>query len=234
MDSFRLEDQKLLELDEHSDVIVTCGDRSWNLHRAIIASRCEYFGKVLKEMDANKAENQEHSVIQLEGYTEDATEDLIFWLYTKQLPNSAFAHHATVFTACAELYQVAVGLDLPDLQRQCLDELDDSLEYLQRNQVLVDGDEDGEFPQADLTGFFDGVRYAYKHNLRSIKGSYLDFMIETKCSIMKNQEFDANLELAVRLDTLHPGKGSEVLRFGLDILRGLKGLPSALEERTGR
>ncbi|KAI0020944.1 hypothetical protein F4780DRAFT_740538 [Xylariomycetidae sp. FL0641] len=44
------------EQGEHATVIVPSGNKSCYLHRAILASRCDYFDKALKELDANKAE----------------------------------------------------------------------------------------------------------------------------------------------------------------------------------
>ncbi|KAK7943490.1 uncharacterized protein PG986_012603 [Apiospora aurea] len=40
-------DERLLKTGEYADLRVTCGDREWNLHRNILASRCDWFDKAL-------------------------------------------------------------------------------------------------------------------------------------------------------------------------------------------
>lgn len=45
--AYRAADLRLFETSHFSDVLVTCGPRSWNLHRNILCTRSVWFEKAI-------------------------------------------------------------------------------------------------------------------------------------------------------------------------------------------
>ncbi|KAK5636411.1 hypothetical protein RRF57_012123 [Xylaria bambusicola] len=98
---------RFLESGMFSDVTVKCGDKTWNLHRNILSTRCQFFRK---ELQANTFKESTEQLIELH----DAGPDEVFWaiyyIYTTRLPEDFMTlveNSPSAITRLIDLFNVA-------------------------------------------------------------------------------------------------------------------------------
>ncbi|KAI1110480.1 hypothetical protein F5Y14DRAFT_455014 [Nemania sp. NC0429] len=97
----------LMQSGEFSDVIVECGDRTWNLHRVVLAYRCEYFRKALEKGRFKEAEDGR---IVIHDQDPDHVDWVIGYMYTGKATEGLLLllqDDSTVMDTCVDLFAVA-------------------------------------------------------------------------------------------------------------------------------
>ncbi|KAK7962147.1 uncharacterized protein PG986_002972 [Apiospora aurea] len=74
-------DKELLETGNFSDVKLECGDKTWNLHKSIICSRCVWFQRAL----TGSYKEAQTNVVTLTTFSTEQVEVLICYIYTGTL-----------------------------------------------------------------------------------------------------------------------------------------------------
>ncbi|KAI1341238.1 hypothetical protein F5Y15DRAFT_414356 [Xylariaceae sp. FL0016] len=68
----------LLDSGFFSDITVICDERAWNLHRAILSSRCQWFEKALQ---GNSKKSNDPPFF-IESVAEEEFDCIVTWIYT--------------------------------------------------------------------------------------------------------------------------------------------------------
>ncbi|CAJ2504732.1 Uu.00g121260.m01.CDS01 [Anthostomella pinea] len=106
------QDRKLLESGLFSDATVTCGKKTWSLHRAILASRCLWFSRAL-EGGFREAESQ---AVNIEGFDEEQVGWLIDYIYTGVLDIDNIRVGQPLTPTCMDVFDLADFFLMPDLR----------------------------------------------------------------------------------------------------------------------
>jgi len=85
---------------DHSDVIIRCGDKVFDCHKIILASRSQVF-KTMLEADMKEKMNGD---IEIKNMDKEVLEDLLKYIYSGVAPN--IERHAGELFAAADLYQL--------------------------------------------------------------------------------------------------------------------------------
>lgn len=70
--------QELLDTGIHSDLVLSVDNRKYNVHRGILAARCEYFNT----MFGSNFKESEQSCVEIEGIEEDTFYSILSYIYT--------------------------------------------------------------------------------------------------------------------------------------------------------
>ncbi|KAK6858262.1 hypothetical protein PG995_005961 [Apiospora arundinis] len=154
-------DERLLCTGDLSDVLVRCGDRSWQLHKLILSSRCMYFRAGLENvwLLGNPA------YFYIDYPDVEAVSWIVMWIYTGRLPIELDAEDGSTFTACLRLIRCSRTFLLPELAAIAQQHLSDASEEMvveAQTAFHAADDNDEQFGLSDLLGFFEGVQKAYE------------------------------------------------------------------------
>ncbi|KAI0117457.1 POZ domain-containing protein [Daldinia grandis] len=95
--------EDLLKSGMFSDVSVKCGDRVWNLHKAIICPRCPYFSKAFNSpfQEATTGE------LILQEQDPDGVDHIIHFLYTGKVLHGIVDSHYFGLFELADFFQIS-------------------------------------------------------------------------------------------------------------------------------
>ncbi|KAK4182685.1 BTB/POZ protein [Podospora australis] len=119
---FLSSDAKLLETGLFSDVTVRCQDREWNLHKAILCTRSEWFEKALN----GKFQEAQTGIVKIEDFEPEAVNWVVRYIYTGacHIPSlKGKSTRKTNFVTSIEVYTVADFFQLAPLVKIALDTL---------------------------------------------------------------------------------------------------------------
>ncbi|KAK8085647.1 hypothetical protein PG997_006918 [Apiospora hydei] len=166
-------DERLFRTGEYTDLKVICGGREWNLHRNILASRCEWFDKALCG-NFKEAHTQE---IFIHEFSPADIQLLLEYIYTGAVDFEQKKGESALIDICIRFYDLADFFQFPKLQEYC-------------NQYLVqDIDNIGDI-------LYD-LRAAYgKKTLAGdvFRGLMKTFVHETRYRFFRSQQFIELLE----------------------------------------
>ncbi|KAK8044238.1 hypothetical protein PG993_004262 [Apiospora rasikravindrae] len=108
-------DERLFKTGEYADLRVICGVREWNLHRNILASRCEWFDKAIGG-NSKEAHTQE---IAIQEFDPSDIQLLLEYIYTGSVDLKA-KKGASLIDICIRFYDLADFFLLPKLQESCI------------------------------------------------------------------------------------------------------------------
>ena len=95
------EDLKRLFLNgEYSDMTITCGDRKFECHKNILASR----SPVLKAMFETNMKEKNTGTVEIQNMTPEVLEKMLLYMYTGQVPDAD--SDANELLAAADQYQI--------------------------------------------------------------------------------------------------------------------------------
>ena len=95
------EDLKRLFLnDEYSDMTITCGDRKFECHKNILASR----SPVLKAMFETNMKEKNTGTVEIQNMAQEVLEKMLLYMYTGQVPDTD--SDANELLAAADQYQI--------------------------------------------------------------------------------------------------------------------------------
>ncbi|KAI1080042.1 BTB/POZ protein [Whalleya microplaca] len=130
-------DLSLLKSGLFSDVLVKCDGREWNLHKAILCSRSQWFRAAL----TNGFQESMTGVITLEEQDAEVVDWLIYYIYKEEFPRVITGNHNTIFTHLTCLYKAADFFQLDRAQRLCIDML--KVELHGTNFITILSDREG-------------------------------------------------------------------------------------------
>ncbi|KAK8070687.1 btb poz-like protein [Apiospora hydei] len=123
-----LSPEKLLKCGDLSDVKVSCGEQSWDLHKAILCSRCPFFERAL----VGQFQEARTSHVILRENDPDEVDGVIEYIYTGKaysLPvSSVMSNHLLKdenTAAYVKMFELGDFFDLPSLRQHALQLLDD-------------------------------------------------------------------------------------------------------------
>ncbi|KAI1125925.1 BTB/POZ protein [Nemania abortiva] len=225
-------DGELLETGKFSDITVKCGKRTWNLHRAILTSRCKYFRAALEN---DKFKEAQDKVIEIHDQDPDQVDWVIRFIYTEYETcedsgdlEKLINDDATAMDTCVDLFMIADYFALDALCERASDVLARFLicQALDIDSLRMVGQhgwpgniENLYKKMADtvdrkfVTRFFDVVKRVY--NIGSgpfslLKNALLLYPCLTQCVILHEEPFG---------DTVF--KDPELTDFGLDLLKAM-------------
>ncbi|KAI5924420.1 hypothetical protein F4810DRAFT_665422 [Camillea tinctor] len=104
-DSLQASNMRLFKSGAFADVTVTCKDKTWKLHKAIICSRCPFFQKAFGENL-----NAETNTLVIEDWEPETVETALIYIYTAKINlRKKSLCHLIEFLLCTEF----LCLDLP-------------------------------------------------------------------------------------------------------------------------
>ncbi|EGO54885.1 hypothetical protein NEUTE1DRAFT_125004 [Neurospora tetrasperma FGSC 2508] len=215
---FLSSDEKLLESGLFSDVVVKCGDRTWNLHKNILCSRSIWFEKAL----TGHFEEAKTGVVNIENFEPAAIDILIRYIYTGICDIPALSPNTkTNFVSCFEIYTVGDYFALVSLTRIALDtlnaEFDAKTAPLQLHYDSGSSASDGNGVSPDwLPELFEAIRLVYSdvpltdisHPTPGIRATFLSFIHAARFYFLQNEHFNAFLD--------------QVPSFALDVFRAMR------------
>ncbi|KAK3503236.1 hypothetical protein B0T13DRAFT_394127 [Neurospora crassa] len=215
---FLSSDEKLLESGLFSDVVVKCGDRTWNLHKNILCSRSIWFEKAL----TGHFEEAKTGVVNIENFEPSAIDILIRYIYTGSCDIPALSPHTkTNFVSCFEVYTVGDYFALASLTRIALDtlnaEFDAKIAPLQLHYDSGSSASDGNGVSPDwLPELFEAIRLVYNEVTLTdtspptpgIRATFLSFIHAARFYFLQNEHFNAFLD--------------QVPSFALDVFRAMR------------
>ncbi|KAJ8130910.1 hypothetical protein O1611_g2717 [Lasiodiplodia mahajangana] len=226
-------DHELLKTGKFSDITVKCGDRTWNLHRAILTSRCEYFRAALEDGKFKEAQEQ---LIEIHDQDPNHVNWVIHYIYTEIGPKDLrvlFTDEQAVMNTCVDLFTVADYFTLDSL---CDDACQVLADFIVDRAVRVyselypfvgygyQGKEEmAELLEKHVTKeflerFFSVVKKVYSIGSSSftpLKHALLLYPSLTFCTTLREDVFG---------DTIF--KDPELAEFGVDILKAVFGTGS--------
>lgn len=121
----------LLETGNFADAVIICGQKSWNVHKTIICSRCDWFQKAL---DGNFEEARTNTVTIPESeFSSEYIACLIFYIYSGALDISKIPDDGkSLVEKCVRLWAVADFFLFEPLQKDTLALMEDHLDALLR------------------------------------------------------------------------------------------------------
>ncbi|KAK3936825.1 POZ domain-containing protein [Diplogelasinospora grovesii] len=165
-DRFLSSDERLLESGLFSDVTVTCGDKTWKLHKNILCSRSIWFEKALNGF----FEESKTGRVDIQNFGSEAIDWLVRYIYTGlcDIPNLQ-PSLKTLFVRCIEVYTIGDYFQMPQLAHFALctldTEFDSKLGPLQRYVFPPPGahpSSSGVDPSAEyLDELLDAIRLLY-------------------------------------------------------------------------
>ncbi|KAK8112978.1 hypothetical protein PG984_013504 [Apiospora sp. TS-2023a] len=167
-------DESLLRTGDESDVLVRCGDQSWQLHKVILSSRCLYFKTGLKT--SWLLGNPLYYYIDEQDV--QAVWWIVIWIYVGCLPSELLAEDGSQFTSCLRLIRCSRAFLLPDLTAHAerkLHEVSQKMMIDAQTAFYEAEDSDEQFAVSlELTNFFEGVQKVYEEaDLESEKQYFL-------------------------------------------------------------
>ncbi|KAK8023844.1 hypothetical protein PG993_011910 [Apiospora rasikravindrae] len=114
-----LSSDKLLKSSDFADVKVSCGDRSWNLHKVVLCSRSPFFKKALLGV----FEEAGTSHVILRENDPDEVDGVIEYIYTGRVSQQLLKERNT--NAYVKMFELGDFFDLPGLRQKSLQLLDD-------------------------------------------------------------------------------------------------------------
>ncbi|KAI1166641.1 hypothetical protein F5B18DRAFT_605123 [Nemania serpens] len=99
-----------------ADVVVHCGDKTWNLHGAVLATRCEWFRAAL----LGGFQEGQARTIRIEEFEEKWISFLIEYIYLGGTPEPPYqeGQDLSYFATCMTIFDLADYFLLPELRRQ--------------------------------------------------------------------------------------------------------------------
>ncbi|KAI1082705.1 BTB/POZ protein [Whalleya microplaca] len=130
--TFSEDDEQLLTSGLFADVKVICGDQTWNLHRNIICSRCDYFKKAFTSqfMEATTKE------ITIREQDPTKVNWVITFIYTRKASPDLEAlldDHETFINTCTEVLTISDFFCLDSFQILIASELERDLSESRAN-----------------------------------------------------------------------------------------------------
>ncbi|KAI0114074.1 hypothetical protein GGR51DRAFT_578312 [Nemania sp. FL0031] len=227
-------DDELLKKGSFSDITVKCGERTWDLHRAILVPRCGYFRAALED---NKFKEAQERLVEIHDQDPNHVNWVIQYIYTETMPRDLgvlFADEQAVMNACIDLFTIADYFTLDELCNRACQILADHLvgraakvygelyphisyEYQNKEEVaeILRENVDQEF----LERFFSAVKRVYSIGSGSfllLKSALLLYPSLTLCTTLREDVFG---------DTIF--KDPELAGFAVDILKAVFGTGSA-------
>ncbi|KAI0531950.1 hypothetical protein GGR58DRAFT_507943 [Xylaria digitata] len=128
-------DEELLMSGLFSDVTVKCGDRTWNLHRAIL-TRSPFFQKAL---EPNRFKESQEKHIEITEQDPSKVNWVIYFIYTGRASSDLLTlleDNKTVILTCVELFEIA---DFFTIDTLCTHAVDVLLEHIIQQATHVQG-----------------------------------------------------------------------------------------------
>ncbi|KAK3320257.1 BTB/POZ protein [Cercophora scortea] len=187
MDRFLSADAELLESGLFSDVTVTCGSKTWNLHKNILCTRSSWFKKAL----TGNFEESKTGRVDIKNFEPEAVEWLIRYIYTGVCDISALRPNTkTNFVICYEVYTVADYFAMDPLVKIALDTLNAEMQTkLGPIQLLHE-------PSDWLDELFEAIKLVYEDThpgdttpMTQIRSAFLNFVHAARFYFLQNGAF---------------------------------------------
>ncbi|CAJ2500870.1 Uu.00g037230.m01.CDS01 [Anthostomella pinea] len=201
-DTFRASDAELLKSGILSDVMVICGDQTWNLHKTVICYRCPFFekaflGKFSEARDGTVTINGEDPV--LVGWA-------ITWLYSGA--SSEWNSESGIgVSKLVDFFQLVDYLDIDQLKTIIVSQIESVLLKAARD-VQANNNDASNLVEPFLNDFFYAANTAYNTGSTAfwaLRQPLVDFAANTRFSVCKNPSIWKRLEET-------PGLGTDILR----------------------
>ncbi|KAI3330721.1 hypothetical protein F4824DRAFT_504798 [Ustulina deusta] len=188
----------LLDLASLSDVVVQCGAKTWNLHRAILAQRSQWFRKAL----LGGFQEAKTKTIRIEEFNEDAVDSIIKHIYGRPADWEKLQGERSFTRLCMDIFNMADYFLLPDLCQ--------SLEGAFGHMVFtkVPAFQARRKRRLDTTELFDIVREVYAEALPAGKA----FRPVLATALHSIQYGINNVAFASLIDEV-PAVAADVLKF---------------------
>ncbi|OTA98738.1 hypothetical protein M426DRAFT_17146 [Hypoxylon sp. CI-4A] len=181
----------LLESGNFSDVTVSCGNRTWKLHRAVICVRCPYFNTVF----SGSSKEATTSRFTLKDQIPEDVDGVIRYLYTGEITKEFAAQGPVELARAAELFQLRGLMNKAvEIAGNIFQKLRDS----HRNPY--------EAPCGDIDVFFHAAKIAYNSDstfYAPLRERVVQFAMNTQYLAIKEKRFlgllDEIPEMAVDL-----------------------------------
>ncbi|KAJ2901369.1 hypothetical protein MKZ38_001923 [Zalerion maritima] len=206
-------DLRLLEEGYLSDVKVSCGNETWDLHKIILCSRCLWFEKafaagfaagcqmrhlsgwetsaLLTLTRVNIQESQSGHVT-IQEFEPEKVYWMIRYIYTGVINIKELRTDSTVYAACLDLYILGDYFDMPELRSE-------SLACLTAHCNSKAGDLQQRQPQGealkqimDLEALFEGLKLAFGDNAdegNPVAQILLNLVHKTRFCLLPNPKF---------------------------------------------
>ncbi|KAF2964597.1 hypothetical protein GQX73_g8979 [Xylaria multiplex] len=130
-------DEELLTSGLFSDVTVKCGDRTWDLHRAIL-TRCPFFQKAL---EPNRFKESTEKQVEITEQDPPKVNWVIYFIYTGRANRELLAlldDDKTVMETCVTLFRIADFFTFDALCTQAADVLlEHIIKYATSTQIAM-------------------------------------------------------------------------------------------------
>ncbi|KAI1113316.1 hypothetical protein F5Y14DRAFT_452215 [Nemania sp. NC0429] len=213
-------DKKLLRQTTSSDITVECGDKTWQLHRVILETRCPFFRKAAEESDG---------VIKIQDQDPDKVDMVINFIYTGErtfdTPSKATSeniyqpwplvtdhflkllmHDSTVTSTCVDIFTLGTFFSLEGLRQRAVHILTEYfIAYAGAVQTAV---QDGqkvvkEELERFAPGFFDSICTVYSRadtdDLQPLKATFLLFIKLTRYVALRDDVLGERIRSDPRL-----------------------------------
>ncbi|OTA98291.1 hypothetical protein M426DRAFT_28591 [Hypoxylon sp. CI-4A] len=191
----------LLESESFTDLVVKCGPRTWNLHKAVLCCKSKWF---IAALNGNFHEAQS-GCITINDENPEMIDHMIEWIYNGYIDAKIFEDDDKMYSACVELYKVSDYFLLPELAGTVFGYLKVHLQRkatkLRRQYYRKPSEPDDKtlFTRGGLHGIHEGINMAWKLNLEPLKELWIDFFDATVLAMLYS---DAILEMISEVPAL--------------------------------
>ncbi|GME32691.1 uncharacterized protein K452DRAFT_358373 [Neofusicoccum parvum] len=70
--------KRFLRSGQYSDLVIRCGDRTWNVHKVVVCSQCEF----LQNTCSKGFQEEKSGIIELNHDPADAVDAMLEWAYS--------------------------------------------------------------------------------------------------------------------------------------------------------
>ncbi|KAH8767336.1 hypothetical protein F5883DRAFT_670715 [Diaporthe sp. PMI_573] len=223
-------DLVLFETGNLADATVVCGDRTWNVHKVILASRCRWFKAAFY---GNMAEAVSSKVV-LQEQDPDVVNIMLRFIYTKDTEMKELKRGKGLPSLFIRTFRLADFFQIDELKEVATEELQSYFAFdvpAVRMTTLSNAEEDGAQTPQWLTETLDAVEEAYKdRSTAPILKTLLDLIYERRHMVFPFQEAVALLDKIPEMGndlikdhiTDHLTKQQTTYRLGLPVLKAIQ------------
>ncbi|KAI1151719.1 hypothetical protein F4825DRAFT_451227 [Nemania diffusa] len=192
-------DEDILSSGKFSDVTVKCGERTWELHRVILTSRCGFFRAALED---GRYKEAKENLVEIHEQDPAHINWVIHFIYTAKAPDDLLEllqNKKTVLGTCVDLFTAADFFNLDILCKRAADVMIEHLISQARDiqkhlrQAFKEKDNDWKALQTQETreflgDFFSVAKRVYGMGSSSfgpLKTALLLFLKLTRCTILR-------------------------------------------------